>query len=251
MSINGLLAELDSITLRIERLGKAGVAISEAQQGAYRKTRTFEYNKLRTLFRIRRAELARLLKNPQREEYCEQVVGETCSELSEDTPRCASPPDSPSSSSRSSQCGESSSDIQCKGKQPNCSVYSPSDDPLSDDADFLGQMTGMVMKVFVPPHHHSRAHISCSDDESSTTDSEPVRRGKAPSVFSKNTDNVALQLESIRTKLQGLTGSKIQGETGRIRSMVLDVSRMHKDRVDPATINQHLADIHVELDKLR
>jgi hypothetical protein len=59
--IDGLLAELGRLQSQIHKLGESGQQLSLVQQASYYQTHIVKYHNLQTLFRIRRAELARLL----------------------------------------------------------------------------------------------------------------------------------------------------------------------------------------------
>lgn len=273
-SINALLSELDCLTGKIVKLGKVGALLPAAQQAAYRTRSAGEYRKLRTLFRIRRAELVRLLGRPAMQEPHLEAHSES-SELESDScdvpyhkpqplPRHGSQhshhtqhtnhnkhrrtPEPCSSVSSDdvpcTQVGDLDSDAIDCDKMTHNNLYSPSDDPLSDgDTDLLGKMGDVVQKFIV---NNMTAPSLINRNEKLTYDSE----SDIPSVFDEETDStddydssIVSRLASIRGQIEGVVSSGSRGNFDGIREMMQDVSRLRREKVDISVLNNHFDQI--------
>lgn len=262
-SINALLAELDCLTNKIAKLGNAGNLLPVAEQAAYRKSKVSEYMKLRTLFRIRRTELVRLLGIPKVTQCQNDSSSEMSSELSEEChPRPRHPihhkPSRPplhrpcppklpvKCESSSSSVSEDSSVYESGSDRRSCNIYSASDDPLiEDDVDLFGKM-GDAVKKFI--------NDNIKPSQVPKLDSESEYDTDVPSVFESESseadhDNlIVYRLEKIRKRIENhMTGSG-SGNFDKVRNLMKDVSKLREEGGGKDTINNHLERIVLELD---
>jgi hypothetical protein len=251
-SINALLTELDCLTNKIAKLGNAGNLLPITEQAAYRKSRESEYMKLRTLFRIRRTELVRLLGIPrvtQCQDDSSQSSSSMSSELSEECPprhpikplppKTRPLPLQPESSSDDLSVYESGSDRR------SCNIYSPSDDPLiEDDVDLFGKM-GDAVKKFITDN--------IKTPQIPKLDSESEYDTDVPSVFESESDvdhdhSIVSRLEKIRKRIESHMTCNGSGNFDTVRNLMKDVLKLREEGSGKDTINRHLERIVLELD---
>ncbi len=149
MSINERLAELDRLTIKIRRIGERGVNIPTGEQPIYRQNSISEYSKLRTLFRIRRTELVRLLRGGT------ALHDSTCIQHHHTTSSCSS-----STSSSSVITDNPTSHHSHEETSTSCSSSSSCDKPHP-----------------CPPHRARSPSYSSSSSDSEKEDTDKDRRG--------------------------------------------------------------------------
>lgn len=270
-SINALLAELDCLTGKIAKLGQTGNALPDNQKAAYRKTSHGEYMKLRTIFRIRRAELVRLLgevqctgtdaHSNQHNNHNNQCNSESDS-FSEEynsnpparthTPKRPQPPiHVPAQESASSLSSSSEDPSYCDTSDTaskNCRVYSPSEDPLieDDNGDLFCKMGDVLKKFIGDSVKRPQPQNACSSESEYDTD--------APSVFSEsepdNNNYIVNSIETIRKRIENHMTGNGTGNFDIIRNLMKDVSKFREAGVGKDTINSHLNRIVKELDNI-
>jgi hypothetical protein len=217
--MNCLLSELDSLSSQIECLGKKGQALPTSEQESYRNTKKGEYSRLRTLFRIRRKELARLINSNKSIQTSESDISSQLSDTSNNSLPNKSTSDSPSD---------------------NGNIHSN-----EDGENLFTKIGGMVKQIF----DNKPIITNCQSSYLSSESGEY----NTPSTFSSDisesnaSDNIIIKLENIRKRIALNMNDENTENLNMVRDMMKNVGKLYHEKND---IMSYLDKIENELNKL-